>query len=75
MTFSEESKKVSDDYESNLREIEKILNGMMNELEQISSTESSKNDISNLINETMSKIDKLYIVENKPRSFRAKLTN
>ena len=59
MTFSEESKKVSDDYESNLREIEKILNGMMNELEQISSTESSKNDISNLINETMSKIDKL----------------
>ena len=59
MTFSEESKKVSDDYESNLSEIEKILNGMMNELEQISSTESSKNDISNLINETMSKIDKL----------------
>ena len=59
MTFSEESKKVSDDYESNLREIEKILNGMMNELEQISSTESNTNDISNLINETMSKIDKL----------------
>ena len=59
MTFSEESKKVSVDYESNLREIEKILNGMMNELEQISSTESGTNDISNLINETMSKIDKL----------------
>ena len=64
MTFSEESKKVSDDYESNLREIEKILNGMMNELEQISSTESSKNDISNLINETMSKIDKLKSKKN-----------
>ena len=59
MTFSEESKKVSDDYESNLREIEKILNGMMKELEQLSSTESSTKDISNLINETMSKIDKL----------------
>jgi|TARA_B100001989_G_scaffold253317_1_gene239901 hypothetical protein len=64
MTFSEESKKVSDDYESNLREIEKILNGMMNELEQISSTESSTNDISNLINETMSKIDKLKSKKN-----------
>ena len=54
MTFSEESKKVSDDYESNLREIEKILNGMMNELEQLSSTESSTNDIyasMNLISE------------------------
>ena len=64
MTFSEESKKVSDDYESNLREIEKILNGMMNELEQISSTESGTNDISNLINETMSKIDKLKSKKN-----------
>ena len=64
MTFSEESKKVSDDYESNLREIEKILNGMMNELEQISSTESSTNDISNLINETMSKINKLKSKKN-----------
>ena len=64
MTFSEESKKVSDDYESNLREIEKILNGMMNELEQISSTESNTNDISNLINETMSKIDKLKSKKN-----------
>tara|TARA_B100002052_G_scaffold277100_1_gene282306 strand:- start:422 stop:628 length:207 start_codon:yes stop_codon:yes gene_type:complete len=64
MTFSEESKKVSDDYESNLRKIEKILNGMMNELEQISSTESSTNDISNLINETMSKIDKLKSKKN-----------
>tara|TARA_A100001388_G_C28756674_1_gene495325 strand:+ start:1764 stop:1970 length:207 start_codon:yes stop_codon:yes gene_type:complete len=64
MTFSEESKKVSDDYESNLREIEKILNGMMNELEQISSTESSTNDISNLINETMSRIDKLKSKKN-----------
>ena len=64
MTFSEESKKVSVDYESNLREIEKILNGMMNELEQISSTESSTNDISNLINETMSKIDKLKSKKN-----------
>ena len=64
MTFSKESKKVSDDYESNLREIEKILNGMMNELEQISSTESSTNDISNLINETMSKIDKLKSKKN-----------
>ncbi len=64
MTFSEESKKVSDDYESNLREIEKILNGMINELEQISSTESSTNDISNLINETMSKIDKLKSKKN-----------
>tara|TARA_B100000401_G_C52650507_1_gene645232 strand:- start:81 stop:287 length:207 start_codon:yes stop_codon:yes gene_type:complete len=64
MTFSEESKKVSGDYESNLREIEKILNGMMNELEQISSTESSTNDISNLINETMSKIDKLKSKKN-----------
>ena len=64
MTFSEESKKVSDDYESNLREIEKILNGMMNELEQISSTEFSTNDISNLINETMSKIDKLKSKKN-----------
>jgi len=64
MTFSEESKKVSVDYESNLREIEKILNGMMNELEQISSTESGTNDISNLINETMSKIDKLKSKKN-----------
>ncbi len=64
MTFSEESKKVSDHYESNLREIEKILNGMMNELEQISSTESNTNDISNLINETMSKIDKLKSKKN-----------
>ena len=64
MTFSEESKKVSDDYESNLREIEKILNGMINELEQISSTESSTNDISNLINETMSKINKLKSKKN-----------
>ena len=64
MTFSEESKKVSDDYESNLREIEKILNGMVNELEQLSSTESSTNDISNLINETMSKIDKLKSKKN-----------
>jgi len=64
MTFSEESKKVSDDYESNLREIEKILNGMINELEQISSTESGTNDISNLINETMSKIDKLKSKKN-----------
>ena len=64
MTFSEESKKVSDDYESNLREIEKILNGMMNELEQLSSTESSTNDISNLINETMSKINKLKSKKN-----------
>tara|TARA_B100000282_G_scaffold138611_1_gene99524 strand:+ start:2651 stop:2857 length:207 start_codon:yes stop_codon:yes gene_type:complete len=64
MTFSEESKKVSDDYESNLREIEKILNRMMNELEQISSTESSTNDISNLINETMSKINKLKSKKN-----------
>ena len=64
MTFSEESKKVSGDYESNLREIEKILNGMINELEQISSTESSTNDISNLINETMSKIDKLKSKKN-----------
>ena len=64
MTFSEESKKVADDYESNLREIEKILNGMINELEQISSTESSTNDISNLINETMSKINKLKSKKN-----------
>ena len=64
MTFSEESKKVSDDYESNLREIEKILNGMMIELEQISSTESSTNEISNLINETMSRIDKLKSKKN-----------
>ena len=37
---------------------------MMNELEQISSTESSTNDISNLINETMSKIDKLKSKKN-----------
>ena len=40
----------------------------MNKLEQISSTESSKNDISNLINETMSKIDKL-----KSKKFRGRI--
>ncbi len=59
MTFSDESNNISNDYENNLREIEKILSVMMVELEQISSAESSNNDISNLISETMFKIKTL----------------
>tara|TARA_B100001057_G_scaffold500291_1_gene614567 strand:+ start:1172 stop:1378 length:207 start_codon:yes stop_codon:yes gene_type:complete len=59
MTFSDESNKISNEYENNLREIEKILSVMMVELEQISSAESSNNDISNLISETMFKIKTL----------------
>ncbi|MFL2676768.1 MAG: hypothetical protein ACJ0G5_08750 [Alphaproteobacteria bacterium] len=59
MTFSDESNNISNEYENNLREIEKILSVMMVELEQISSAESSNNDISNLISETMFKIKTL----------------